>query len=47
MPLSLGAHYRVNEKLDLAFAFTLVELIGGGDAGADLRTITLGGSYAL
>ena len=35
VPLSLGAHYRVNEKLDLAFAFTLVELIGGGDAGAD------------
>nr|HEX4312638.1 hypothetical protein [Kofleriaceae bacterium] len=47
IPLSLGVHYRVNEKLDVGLAFTFVELVGGGDSGADLRTLTIGASYAF
>jgi len=48
LPVSLGFHYLVTEKLEMNFSFTLTRLAGGGDAGAfDGRALTLGGSYAL
>jgi hypothetical protein len=48
VPLSIGAHYHVNESLNVNAAFTLPALIGGGSqTGFDARTFTLGGTYAF
>jgi hypothetical protein len=49
IPLSIGAHYRVNESLNVSLAFSLPRLIGGslGGNGFDVRSLTLGGTYAF
>jgi hypothetical protein len=48
IPLSIGAHYTVNESLIANLAFSLPRLAGGGTlTGADARSLTLGGSYAF
>jgi hypothetical protein len=48
VPLSIGAHYHVNESLGANLAFSLPRLVGGGDGtGFDGRTLTLGGTYAF
>lgn len=46
VPLSILGRYRVMPKLSLGLAFTFLELIGK-TGGADARSLTLGGSYAL
>jgi hypothetical protein len=46
VPLSIFGRYRVMPKLSLGLAFTFLELIGK-TGGADARSLTLGGSYAL
>lgn len=48
IPLSLGGHYRVDDRLDLTLAFSLPRLFGGGpQTGFDARSLTLGGTYAF
>jgi len=49
IPLSIGAHYHVNESLNVSLAFNLPRLIGGslGGNGFDVRSLTLGGTYAF
>jgi hypothetical protein len=49
IPLSVGAHYTVNESLNVNLAYTLTA-VAGGDAiqtGVDGRSLTLGGTYAF
>ena len=49
IPLSLGAHYTLNDSVSLNAALTLTALAGGDEVltGADGRSVTLGGSYAF
>jgi hypothetical protein len=48
IPLSIGAHYHVNESLNVYLAFSLPALISGqAIKGFDLRSLTLGGTYAF
>jgi hypothetical protein len=49
IPLSLGAHYSVNDSITVNGAISLTALAGGSgiQTGADGRAITLGGSYAF
>lgn len=48
IPLSIGAHYHVNESLNVSLAFSLPALITGLPVGGfDVRSLTLGGTYAL
>jgi hypothetical protein len=49
IPLSIGAHYALNESVTLTAALTLNALVGGDseDGGFDNRAITLGGTYAF
>jgi hypothetical protein len=48
IPLSIGAHYHVNESLNVYLAFSLPALISGQALkGFDLRSLTLGGTYAF
>lgn len=48
VPLSLGAHYTVDESIVANVAFSLPALIGGGEGtGADARVLTIGGTYAF
>jgi hypothetical protein len=48
VPLSIGGHYHLNESVNLSLAFSLLQLIGGGSStGFDVRTLTLGGTYAF
>jgi hypothetical protein len=49
IPLSIGAHYNVNESLNVNAAFTLSAVAGGNNVptGADGRSFTIGGTYAL
>ena len=49
VPLSIGAHYLVTPQLRLLFVFSLPRLVGGntGGNGFDVRSITIGGAYAL
>jgi hypothetical protein len=48
LPLSIGAHYHVNDQLNVSVAFSLPRLVGGGSGnGVDFRSLTLGGSYAF
>jgi hypothetical protein len=48
IPLSIGAHYRVNESASANLAFSLPILVGGGPlTGFDARSLTLGGAYAF
>lgn len=47
IPLSIGAHYHVNDQLNVSVAFSLPRLVGGGSGGIDVRSLTLGGSYAF
>ena len=45
--LSVGAQYMVNEQIFADAAFSFPDIAGGGDnAGADIRSITLGVGYA-
>lgn len=48
IPLSLGGFYTVSESLNVSLAFSLPRLVGGGSGtGVDVRTLTLGGTYAF
>ena len=49
IPLSIGAHYAVNESLSVTGAFSLTALAGGDNVatGADGRTLVIGGTYAF
>jgi hypothetical protein len=48
VPLSVAGHYHVNDNLEVALAFNLLKLIGGGSgSGFDLRSLTFGGTYAF
>jgi hypothetical protein len=49
IPLSLGLRYRLDDHLGFGLAFSLPQLIAGDGLanGFDVRTITLGVSYAL
>ena len=48
VPLSLGAHYTIDESIIANIAFSFPRLIGGGDGnGVDARVLTLGGTYAF
>jgi hypothetical protein len=50
IPLSIGAHYSVNDSITVNGALTLTALAGGDaviDTGADGRSITIGGTYAF
>lgn len=48
VPLSLAARYQVDEHLSAGIVLSLPVLIGGATInGFDVRTLTLGGSYAL
>lgn len=47
VPLSIGAFYHVNDQLDVTAAFSLPRLIAGSAGGIDVRSLTLGGSYAF
>jgi hypothetical protein len=49
IPLSIGAHYDVNESATVNLAFSLPLLITGLPAGGglDARSLTRGGTYAF
>ena len=49
IPLSIGAHYDVNESATVNLAFSLPLLVTGlpGGSGFDARSLTLGGTYAF
>ena len=47
IPVSVAGHYHVNESLDVSLAFSLPRLIAGGSGGIDVRSLTLGGTYAF
>ena len=48
IPLSVGVHYRVSTPLAVQLAFSFPDLVGGSPlAGGNLRSLTLGGSYAF
>jgi hypothetical protein len=48
IPLSIGGHYHVNESLNVTLAFSLLRLAAGADPkGFDVRSLTLGGTYAF
>ena len=48
IPVSVGVHYRVSTPLAVQLAFSFPDLVGGSAlAGGNLRTLTLGGSYAF
>ena len=49
IPVSLGAHFHVNDSLNVNLAFTLTALAGGNlqPTGFDGRSLTLGGTYAF
>lgn len=47
VPLSVGAFYKVNDQVNVTAAFSLPQLIAASSGGIDVRTITLGGSYAF
>ena len=47
IPLSVGAFYKVNDQVNVTAAFSLPRLIAASSGGIDVRTITLGGSYAF
>lgn len=50
IPLSIGAHYHLNESVNLTLALSLPRLIAsssGGLTGFDARVLTLGGNYAF
>jgi hypothetical protein len=47
VPLSVGAFYRVNDQLNVTAAFSLPRLIAASSGGIDVRSLTLGGSYAF
>jgi hypothetical protein len=47
IPLSIGAHYTLNESLNLFLAFTFPAIVAGSNGGIDARTLTLGATYAF
>ena len=46
IPFSVGVNYRLSVPASLLFAFSFPEFLGG-DSSRDIRTLTLGGSYAF
>lgn len=48
IPLSIGGHFRATADLSVNLAFSLPKLVGGGaTTGFDVRSLTLGGTYAF
>jgi len=47
LPLSIGAFYHVNESLTANAALSFPRLIAASSGGIDVRTLTLGGTYAF
>jgi hypothetical protein len=47
IPLSIGAHYTLNESLNLFLAFSFPIIVAGTNGGIDARSITLGANYAF
>lgn len=50
IPLSIAARFAATPKLGVGLAFSFLQLAGAdaiGGGGADLRTLTLGGTYAF
>lgn len=47
VPLSIGAFYSLNESLNLSLAFSLPQIVAGANGGADVRSLTLGATYAF
>ena len=50
VPVSVGGNYMLNKRASVDAAFTFLHLAGGGNVGAtgaDSRTFTIGGGYAL
>ena len=47
IPLSIGAHYTLNESLNLFLAFTFPAIVAGSNGGVDARSLTLGANYAF
>jgi hypothetical protein len=47
VPLSVGVFYKVNDEVNVTAAFSLPRLIASSSGGIDVRTLTLGGSYAF
>jgi len=47
IPLSIGGHYQATENLSLNLAFSLPRLVAKAPSGFDVRTLTLGGTYAF
>lgn len=47
IPLSIGGHYQATDSLNLNLAFSLPRLVAKAPSGFDVRTLTLGGTYAF
>lgn len=47
IPLSIAVRFAATPRLGVGLAFSFLDLIGGGDSGADGRSLTLGGTYAF
>jgi hypothetical protein len=47
IPLSIAVRFAATPRFGIGLAFTFLDLIGGGDDGADQRSLTLGGTYAF
>jgi hypothetical protein len=47
VPLSVGVHFLATEHFNANLSFTFLRLIAGSGGGADARSLTIGGSYAL
>jgi len=47
IPLSLAVRFAATPRFGIGLAFSFLDLIGGGNSGADARSLTLGGTYAF
>ncbi|HEY1817879.1 MAG TPA: hypothetical protein VGG74_36305 [Kofleriaceae bacterium] len=47
IPLAIAVRFAATPRFGIGLAFAFLDLIGGGDDGADQRSLTLGGTYAF
>ena len=47
IPLAIAVRFAATPRFGIGLAFAFLDLIGGGDDGADRRSLTLGGTYAF